>query len=63
MTTVVNGGSASEVQELVLNATGGVFKLSYKGDSTDFITVDASAGDDERRTSRASSTRSSARAR
>src|SRR4029079_2054405 len=39
VTTVVNGGSASEVQELVLNATLGKFKLSYNGTSTDYITI------------------------
>src|SRR5262249_18109515 len=38
VTTVVNGtASANEVQELVVNATAGAFKLSSQGKSTDFI--------------------------
>ncbi|MEP7335513.1 MAG: hypothetical protein ABI717_07010, partial [Actinomycetota bacterium] len=42
-TVVTGGGSTHEVQELVVNATGGVFKLNYAGKSTSFILLDSDA--------------------
>src|SRR6185312_12550056 len=44
VTTGLNGsGTQNEKQELVVNATGGVFKLSFKGKSTGFLPSGATA--------------------